>query len=264
MKKIILFLFSLVCLCFSALASDYCFIAKENNVFLKTAGDCDKRYSPCSSFKIPLALMGYDSGILKNKNSPSWPFEKHYDTYLEACKYPQTPNTWVKNSCVWYSQILTSKLGMQNFQNYVDKFNYGNKNLSGDVGKNNGITSSWLSSSLEISPKEQLMFLEKLITNTLPASKSAHELTKNILYLETLKNGWKLYGKTGSGYLLNPDKTEKLEIKHGWFVGWVEKNNRKIIFTTHIIDDTIIETHAGPRAKELSKAKLLQLLEPSS
>jgi beta-lactamase class D len=46
-------------------------------------------------------------------------------------------------------------------------------------------------------------------------------LTKNIVYIEDLSYGWKLFGKTGSGYLLNSARTKKLALKHGWFV-WMD------------------------------------------
>jgi beta-lactamase class D len=167
----------------------------------------------------------------------------------------------MKNSCVWYSQVLTQKLGMKKFQDYVNKFNYGNQDVSGDKGQNNGLTNSWLSSSLEISPEDQIIFLNKLLTNKLPVSNDAQSMTRNIIYVEDLPRGWKLYGKTGSGYLLNKDRTKKLEIKHGWFIGWIEKNDKKIIFASHIVDDKKEEGHAGPRAKEQAKEKLLQLIE---
>jgi beta-lactamase class D len=86
-------------------------------------------------------------------------------------------------------------------------------------------------------------------------------MTRNIVYVEDLPDGWKLYGKTGSGYLLNSDRTQKLEIKHGWFIGWIEKGDKKIIFVNHIVDDKKEEKHAGPRAKEQAKEKLLELIE---
>ena len=98
---------------------------------------------------------------------PLWPFKKGYPDFLEVWKQDQTPKSWMKNSCVWYSQVLTRKLGMQKFQSYVTKLNYGNMDLSGDKGKNNGLTNAWLSSSLEISSIEQISFLEKLLNNTL-------------------------------------------------------------------------------------------------
>ncbi len=52
--------------------ADSCFIAKEKNQVLKTEGDCDQRYAPMSTFKIPLSLMGFDSGILVDAMNPVW------------------------------------------------------------------------------------------------------------------------------------------------------------------------------------------------
>ncbi len=149
---------------------------------------------------------------------------------------------------------------MDKFQQYVTKFNYGNQDVSGDNGKNNGLTHAWLSSSLEISPEEQAAFLQKLVNNELPVSKKSHTMTKNILFVETLPGGWKLYGKTGSGYKLNAAKTQKLEDqKIGWFVGWINKGNSNIIFTNYIEDQE--NTYAGPRAKTAAKEKLLQIIK---
>lgn len=81
------------------------------------------------------------------------------------------------------------------------------------------------------------------------------------MFVEELPNGWKLYGKTRGGYLLNEEKTQKSEIKHGWFIGWIEKNNTKIVFVHHILDDAKEEAQAGPRAKKEAKEKLLQLMD---
>jgi len=261
MKKTILFLSLGLLLSSEVMADTKCFLAKENSTVIKQEGDCNTRYSPCSTFKIALSLMGYDTGILKDEVHPQWPFKPEYEAFLESWKDPQNPTTWMKNSCVWYSQVLTPKLGMNKFHDYVKKFNYGNQDVSGDKGQNNGLTSAWLSSSLEISPKEQAIFLEKLLANTVPVSKHAQAMTRNIVYVEDLPEGWKLYGKTGSGYLLNEDRAQKLEIKHGWFIGWIEKNNKKIVFVNHIVDDKKEAEHAGPRAKQQAKEKLLQLIE---
>lgn len=260
MKKIIL-CFVIFCASNVFAADNGCFLVKENGRIIQSEGDCNTRYSPCSSFKIALAVMGYDTGILKDERHPQWPFKPEYEAFLESWKDPQNPTTWMKNSCVWYSQVLTSKLGVEKFQNYVKKFNYGNQDISGDKSQNNGLTHAWLSSSLEISPEEQAVFLDKLLANKLPVSKHAQNVTKHIVYLEDLSHGWRLYGKTGSGFLLNTDRTKKLELKHGWFIGWIEKSNKKIIFVHHIVDDKKEENHAGLRAKEQTKQKLLQLID---
>lgn len=237
------------------------FIVKEKEQIIYQEGDLDKPYAPCSTFKIALSLIGYDSGILENEMSPVWKFQDGYVDFLPVWKQDQTPKSWMKNSCVWYSQVLTKELGLQKFRDYVVRLNYGNMDISGDKGKDNGLINSWLSSSLEISSLEQMAFLEKLLAGALPVSGYSHQMTRKILFIENLKNGWKLYGKTGSGYLLNEDRTQKLEIKHGWFVGWIEKEDRKIVFVNHITDDKKEDTHAGLRAKDDAKERLVKIID---
>lgn len=260
MKKIILFLCSIVLSTNLAFTSQ-CFIAKGKDQMIHREGDCDKPYAPCSTFKIPLSLIGFDSGILVDEMHPIWPFKEGYVDWREVWKEDQTPKSWIKQSCVWYSQVLTKQLGMEKFQDYVTKFAYGNQDLSGDKRKNNGLTNAWLSSSLEISSLEQVGFLEKMLMGKLPIDPRAIIMTKNLLFVEELKEGWKLYGKTGSGVLLSPDKAKKLEIQHGWFIGWIEKGDEIIIFSNHKTDDKKEETFASLRAKEDAKERLIKIID---
>jgi beta-lactamase class D len=261
MKKNILLLYVSLLLNTSVYAGNDCFIAKENNNIITSEGDCASRYAPCSTFKIALSLMGYNEGILLDETHPEWPYKEGYANFLESWKHPHTPQLWMKNSCVWYSQVLTEKLGMDKFKNYVKKFNYGNQDVSGDKGKNNGLSRAWLSSSLEISPEEQIIFLQKLIGNRLPVNKRSHEMTKAIMFIEELPGGWKLYGKTGMGNKLNADRTEKLDINFGWFIGWIEKGNRTITFVKFIEDDKKEEVYTSLRAKDAAKEKLIQIIQ---
>lgn len=218
----------------------------------ETGPHCDERASPCSTFKIPLCIIGFDSGILENENLPVWPYQVGYVNFLPVWKQMQTPSTWMQNSVVWFSQVLTTKLGMQAFQYYIDLFDYGNKDLSGNPGKEDGLTESWLISSLAISPREQIFFLSKLLSNTLPVSAHSMEMTRKILYLEELDNGWKLYGKTGSGHLSDP------ELKTGWFIGWIEKEEHTVLFTYYLVDDEKIGGFGGLRAKKNARERLIE------
>jgi beta-lactamase class D len=261
MKKSILFLSLGLLLGTQANAATTCFLAKKNNKVIKQEGDCKTRYTPQSTFKIALSLLGYDAGILKNEAQPKWPFKEGYDPVINVCNGSHNPRSWMRDSCVWYSQVLTQKLGMERFKEYVVKFNYGNQDISGDKGKNNGLTNAWLSSSLEISPEEQITFLQNLVDNKLSVSKKSYEMTKKILFREELPGGWKLYGKTGNGNQLNLDKTKKLDLQHGWFVGWIEKNRQIIIFASHITDDKKEDIFASFRARDEAKNKLWKLID---
>ncbi len=46
---------------------------------LYETGECARRVSPCSSFKLPLAIMGFDSGILQSPKSPTWELKPEYN-----------------------------------------------------------------------------------------------------------------------------------------------------------------------------------------
>lgn len=262
-KKLLYSVFGLL-LTTSAMGETKCFLASESGKVVKQEGECKTRHAPCSTFKIAISLMGFDDGFLIDETHPEIPFKEGYDDWLEVWKQSHNPTAWMKNSTVWYSQVITQHLGMSKFKDYLAKLNYGNQDASGDKGQNNGLTHSWLSSSLQISPEEQTNLINGLINSTLAVSPKAQAMTRNILFADNLPNGWKLYGKTGSGYLLNEDGFQNKNKPMGWFVGWVEKGDRHIVFAHYIEDSEKQETSSGPRAKAIAKEKLLEILHEDS
>jgi beta-lactamase class D len=206
-------------------------------------------FSPCSSFKVPLALMGYDSGILKDETTPVWDYSPEYDPHclmmLENWKKPYNPSMWMQNSCVWYSQCVTRALGMERFQAYVDGFGYGNRDLSG------GILRAWLTTSLVISLREQVEFFRKLAAGQLPVSAQAMAMTKRLIASGACAGG-ELFGKTGSGYI-DIDKG----LQRGWYAGWLEKKGQKYLFAA--LNDHAGPGYAGLQVKEFMKGVLERL-----
>ena len=98
---------------------------RTNKIMVELGAHTNERITPCSTFKIPLSLIGYDTKILENKNNPIWDFKEGYDDYLDSWKTSQTPESWMKNSCVWYSRILTQQLGLKRLQDYLSFLRYG-------------------------------------------------------------------------------------------------------------------------------------------
>jgi len=211
---------------------------------------CAVRFSPASSFKIPLALMGYDLGLLVDEHTPALPYKDEYDAPLEEWKQTTDPAGWMRRSVVWYSQELTRAMGMDRFGAYVEAFGYGNGNLSGDEEMDNGLTHAWLSSSLAISPDEQLAFLGRLWHRHLPVAATAYDRTLAIVPSFEAGDGWRVWGKTGTGHSLAADGTRDQTRQFGWFVGWAEREGAAVLFVRLIQDDGPEETAAGARARD--------------
>jgi beta-lactamase class D len=201
----------------------------QSGATLYQDGVCDQRVSPASTFKVPLALIGYDARILSDRHMPAWEYKPEF----KAAKRDQKtvdPTIWERDSIVWYSREITRRLGAEKFAGYVSKFGYGNKDVSGDAGRDNGLTQSWINSSLEISPVEQTAFLRQLLAGKMPVSAKAHEMTRAILPTFTAGD-WTVQGKTGSTRV-GPDGKRSL----GWFVGWAETGGRRIVFARLVVD----------------------------
>jgi beta-lactamase class D len=231
----------------------------DTTAILHEDGDCKTRHGAQSTFKIPLAVMGFDSGILNGAHSPVWPYDPSYETNREEERHPADPTRWEKDSIVWYSQKLTKKLGMRKFKSYVNKFNYGNKDVSGDPGKNNGLTHAWLSSSLQISPVEQIAFIRALLGKKLGVSDSAYRHTKEIIP-RFFAGEFAVHGKTGTGFEKSADGTINRERQQGWFVGWAEGMGKKIVFAKFIADDQKETGYAGPRARDAFLKELPEIM----
>jgi beta-lactamase class D len=210
---------------------------------------CDERQTPASTFKVPLALIGFDSGILQDADQPAWPYREEYAAWDEVWKRTTTPTTWMRDSVVWYSQELTRRLGAERFQQYVDRLDYGNRDLTGRPGRGDGLTTAWLSSSLRISAAEQVAFTRRLVRQELPIARSATERTMAIMP-SVVVDGWRISGKTGTGSRRLEDGTNDRNRQVGWFVGWATRDGRTLVFARLIEDDGPERVRGGWRARD--------------
>jgi len=205
---------------------------KANKLVLRSSeARCAERTSPCSTFKVPLALMAFDAGILADAGSSlTWDGTV---TSREVWNRDHTAASWMENSVVWFSQRLTPMLGTDNVKSYLARFDYGNQDMTG------GLTTAWLSSSLKISPDEQLLFLERFWRDELPVSKHAVDVTKQLTLVDTSASGWTLHGKTGSGHVGSSGAKPDATLWQGWFVGHVARGDREYVFVTAYTDRVV-------------------------
>jgi beta-lactamase class D len=171
------------------------------------------------------------------------------------------PTSWIKNSVVWFSQQVTSSLGQAPFQHYVTAFHYGNEDVSGDPQKHDGLMRAWLSSSLQVSPLEQLNFLKDIVQRRLPISARAYDMTARITAVGVFPNGWDVHGKTGTGFPIGADRSLDEAHAYGWFVGWATKGTRSVVFVRLIQDREKEPTPAGVRTREALMKELPSILD---
>jgi beta-lactamase class D len=261
MRAVLAFCASLAC-AVPAFADETCtvIIDVRTEKTLTRDGICDRRVAPQSSFKLPLALMGYDSGILVDEHTPRWEYKPEFGGFRDEEKTAHDPASWEKISVVWFSQEITRTLGEKRFADYVRTFGYGNEDVSGDPGKNNGLTRSWLTSSLVISPDEQAAFVLKILNRKLAVSDRAYDMTARILP-EFQAGPWKVQGKTGSGWLRGMDGKLDRSRPLGWFVGWAEKDGRKLAFARLFLGSKPSEIYGGMIARDGFLADLPSLAD---
>ena len=129
-----------------------------------------------------------------------------------------------KLSAVWFYQVLARRVGHERMQQWVEKANYGNRN----IGEPQEIDRFWLEGELRITPQEQIQFLRRLYNNTLPFSERSLSIVKDIAIVEQTPD-YTLRAKTG--VVGSQDETTP---RIGWYVGYLEQADRVYFFATNI------------------------------
>ena len=174
------------------------------------------RFTPASTFKIPNALIGLETGIVTNDSMLiKWDGIKRWN---DDWNKDLTLREAFKVSAVPYFQEVARRIGKDTMQHWIDTLAYGNKNTTGPVD------SFWLNNQLKISPDEQLGFLKKLYFDQLPFRKSVQQNLRDIMLQED-NTLYKLSYKTGWGF-------DEQKNNIGWVTGWIEENRHVYFFVT--------------------------------
>jgi beta-lactamase class D/beta-lactamase regulating signal transducer with metallopeptidase domain len=213
-------------------------------------GSCDERVTPASTFKIAISLMGFDNGVLRDEHTPYLPYKTSYAAGNPSWRHGTDPARWLRESVLWYSDQVRSRLGAAAVRSYVEAFDYGNR---GRTGVNDTVALSELSPTLKISPIEQTVFLRKLVNRSLPVSPHAYDMTARLLKGEALANGWEVYGKTGTANTRLPDGSED---SIGWFVGWANKGGRTLVFARLLEQPVRTDGYGGPLTRDAFLSEL--------
>jgi beta-lactamase class D len=167
---------------------------------------CKQRFQPASTYKIPNALIGLETGVIPDS-----------DYIIKWDGTPQPIKEWARDhtlkSAIYYSVVpyfreLARRVGREKMQYWLNKLNYGNK----IIGEKEDYF--WLDNSLKISANEQVEFLKKFYFWRLPFSRRSLDIVKSIMPEEDYHNAVLRY-KTGTN--------DAYSIC--WLVGYVEKKD---------------------------------------
>ncbi len=197
---------------------------------------------PCSTFKIPNTLIALEEGAvsLEDHAIPRDRDRVPDDDWRARGRWAEDQDlrSALRYSTVWYFQEVARRVGGEAMAGWMERFDYGNRDLSG------GIDTFWLGSSLRISADEQAAFLARLVGGELPVAEEHLSLLEEGIRRDG-GEGWTWYGKTGScqnpppetvapgkTYGDFPDDTPWV----GWMVGWVERDGYRPLVYAYRVD----------------------------
>ncbi len=177
----------------------------------------DSLYTPASTFKILNSLIALETNAVTDANEIiKWDGS---DRGWSEWNKDQNMRSAISVSCVWFYQELARRIGEEQMKKWLDTVEYGNTIMVGEIDN------FWLEGNLKISAKGQIRFLKQLVNNELPFQHKNQDIVKEIMITDSTKN-YVIHSKTGWGM------QGKTEI--GWFVGYVEKGNKKWIFAMNL------------------------------
>jgi beta-lactamase class D len=207
---------------------------KNDKVFIYDKQRSKVRYTPESTFKVANALIGLQTKAVSDEYEV-----KRWDGVIrefEDWNRDHTLASAMRHSVIWYYQAMARDIGAEDMQQYVNLIDYGNHDISG------GIDQFWLDSSIRISAREQVQFIENLVEEKLLIDKQHMRTVKRIMINEEA-DSYVLHGKTG---------TRLSDMGLGWYVGYIETDKGKWAFATNI-------DGSGSKAKTITLDALKEL-----
>lgn len=206
--------------------SDACIVIHDpatRQYYIHNLAQCEERLAPCSTFKVPNALVGLESGVLTGPGDVKrWDGTEHSRPVLNQ---DHDLASAMRHSVLWYFQEVALDVGAERMQAALDAWGYGNRDISG------GQDRFWLSSSrsLRISALEQVRFMGELARDALPASPLNQAVVRALIrQTDDVPTGLRgeLYGKTGSCAGPQGD--------YGWFTGFLERDGQTHAFAVNV------------------------------
>jgi beta-lactamase class D len=216
-------------------ATHSCVVIQEIRVeqpVLARGDQCDTQLSPASTYKIPHALIALETGVVTLESIEKWDGRK----YARQPKWNQdhTVISALRPSVLWLFQRIAPRIGAARAAQWLEKFDYGNHNVSGPIEQ------YWVNGRLQVSAPQQVAFLRKFFGGTLPVQQRYRDAVRNGLRQQTgtvenslgvhrLEGDWRgttLFSKTGAATTPN--------YRVSWLVGMLQSGERQHVFASAV------------------------------
>ena len=219
----------------------------EETVFAEELADTV--FGPCSTFKIWNSLIGLEEGLIAEPDDAFWKWDSEARSFT-AWNADQTWRSAFAASCVPAFQELARKIGAERMQAWLEKLDYGNRDLAGRPD------AFWLpragQKTIMITPREQARMICRMINGDLPVKAESVAKLSDVMKLAETGRGT-LYGKTGSGLRERPDGPKSdVDFDMGWLVGFIESGGKKYAYACLALGDGL----TGKDARRVTESVL--------
>lgn len=208
---------------------------------------CATRLSPASTFKIPHALVGLETGVITTSTIYEWDGTRHRDQ--PEWDHAHTVLTALRPSVLWFFQRMAPQIGAARMHDWLERLHYGNADTSGDVKL------YWVNGRLRVSPDEQVAFLDQFFRGALPFRADSQRVIRESLQQKagTVQNARGVHavdGRWGTTHTLIA-KTGATTIADGqavsWLVGQLSADTRSYVFASAVWKNGDVDGLAGAR-----------------
>jgi beta-lactamase class D len=184
-------------------------------------------FLPASTFKIPNSIIALETGVVTDPDNDMFKWDGVVRNFPNWNR-DHTLRTAIAASAVPVYQEIARRIGADRMQAYVDKLDYGNRDIGGAP-----IDYFWLRGNLRISPVQQVEFVDRLRRGILPVSQHTQDLVRDILPVTKVGNSI-IRAKSGLIGVDDKSPADGASATVGWLVGWVESSRAHTVFALNL------------------------------
>jgi beta-lactamase class D len=192
------------------------YAAGDNRIVTSDGARSRLALLPASTFKIANSIIALETGVVTDPDKDVFKWDGTVRNFPDWNR-DHTLRSAIAASAVPVYQEIARRIGAERMKTYVDKLDYGSRDISGAP-----IDYFWLSGNLRISPLQQIEFLDRLRRGALPVSDRSQALTRDVLPVAKVGDA---VIRSKSGLIAVDDKSPAGggRATVGWLVGWAEK-----------------------------------------